>query len=172
MNSSTGELSSDQLDREAVSKYVLTISAKDNGRPSLEVRCNLTIIVLDDNDNSPTFLPNQYSDLKLLNTATDNFGGNSLIPFSKGTFSTTISEDTPPDTSIMQVKATDPDQGINGKIIYSLAEETTWLFRVDNLTGVITTAGLVVTFFVISYYLRIVSETQCKNLQLFNIFKV
>ena len=58
-----------------------------------------------------------------------------------GKYLTTISEDVPADSSIMTVRASDPDQGANGKITYSVAEETTWLFRVDNLTGVITTAG-------------------------------
>lgn len=41
----------------------------------------------------------------------------------------------------MSVKATDPDQDENGKITYAISEETSWLFRVDNLTGVVTTAG-------------------------------
>lgn len=53
----------------------------------------------------------------------------------------TISEDVAPDSSVLTVKATDPDQNENGKITYAIADETSWLFRVDNLTGVITTAG-------------------------------
>ncbi|KOC69013.1 Protein dachsous [Habropoda laboriosa] len=117
LDSVTGMLSMSNLDREAVSKYVLTISAKDKGRPSLEARCNMTVIVLDVNDNAPTFVQNHK-------------------------YVATISEDVAPDSSVMSVRATDPDQGVNGKITYAIAKETSWLFRVDNLTGVVTTAGI------------------------------
>lgn len=123
------------LDCESVSKYVLTISAKDNGRSSREARCNLTVIVLDINDNAPSFVFNQY---------TESYSRN-IFSFSSPShptkYATTISEDIAPDSSVMSVKATDPDQGVNGKITYAIAKETSWLFRVDNLTGVVTTAG-------------------------------
>ncbi|XP_054003257.1 protein dachsous [Hylaeus anthracinus] len=150
----TGMLSMSNLDRESVSKYVLTISAKDNGRPSLEAHCNLTVIVLDVNDNAPTFIQNHYTESRPRAThqAGDyaNFGLSSGFPYPAanyptsyhlGKYAVTISEDMAPDSSVMSVKATDPDQGVNGKITYAIAEETNWLFRVDNLTGVITTAG-------------------------------
>lgn len=123
-------------------KYVLTVSAKDKGRASLEARCNLTVVVLDVNDNAPSFLHNQYSDPRLRAAfAGGDFENYAAASFNQGKYSTTISEDVAPESSIMQLRATDPDQGVNGKITYSIAEESTWLFRVDNLTGVITTAG-------------------------------
>ncbi|XP_043275880.1 protein dachsous [Venturia canescens] len=151
----TGVLSVSSLDRETISKYVLTISAKDRGHPSLEARCNITIIVLDVNDNSPSFTIEQYSNTRQHSTESEvrdysNFGhqstfnqyGISMFPNNPpGKYMATVLEDVPTDSSIITVRATDPDQGTNGKIIYSVAEETTWLFRVDNLTGVITTAG-------------------------------
>lgn len=126
------------LDRETVPKYVLTISAKDKGRPSREARCNLTVIVLDINDNAPTFLQDHME-----SHAHNGFPyGSSNYPVNyHSKYVTTISEDIAPDSSVMSVKATDPDQGVNGKITYAIADETSWLFRVDNLTGVITTAG-------------------------------
>lgn len=122
------------LDRETVFKYMLTISAKDNGRSSREARCNLTVIVLDINDNAPTFVFNQYTE--------QSHSRNSFLSTNRPTkYVTTISEDIAPDSSVMSVNATDPDQGVNGKITYAIAKETSWLFRVDNLTGVVTTAG-------------------------------
>lgn len=122
------------LNREIVSKYVLTISAKDKGRPSKEAYCNLTVIVLDINDNAPIFVQN-------LNNAFMYGSSNYPANYHPAKYVTTISEDVPPDSSVMSVKAIDPDQGINGKVTYAIAEETSWLFRVDNLTGVVTTAG-------------------------------
>ncbi|XP_076655070.1 dachsous cadherin-related 1 [Halictus rubicundus] len=150
----TGTLSMSNLDREAVSKYVLTISAKDKGRPSLEARCNLTVIVLDVNDNAPQFTQNQYTEPRTRGVVQSpeypSFGLASGYTYSSANYPSnyhpskyvaTVSEDVAADSSVMSVRATDPDQGINGKITYSIGEETSWLFRVDNLTGVITTAG-------------------------------
>lgn len=142
------------LDREIVSKYVLTISAKDKGRPSLETRCNLTVNVVDVNDNAPTFVQNQYTEFRSRNNAQSSdyggfglstggyqYGASNYPDYHSAKYATTISEDVAPDSSVMFVRATDPDEGVNGKITYAIAEETSWLFRVDNLTGVITTAG-------------------------------
>lgn len=151
----TGVLSTSNLDRETVPKYTLTISAKDKGRPALEARCNHTVIVVDVNDNAPTFVQNQYTEFRSRNNSPSpdysGFGlstsgyqyGTSNYPtnYHPAKYVTTISEDVPPDSSVMFVRATDPDQGVNGKITYAIAEETSWLFRVDNLTGVVTTAG-------------------------------
>lgn len=155
LDPTTGVLSASSLDRETISKYVLTISAKDKGHPSLEARCNITVIVLDVNDNSPSFTIGQYPNSRHPTTESEahdyqTFGhqtsfpqyGSSMYPNNvPAKYMASVFEDVPTDSSIITVRATDPDQGANGKITYSVAEETTWLFRVDNLTGVITTAG-------------------------------
>ncbi|XP_072754595.1 protein dachsous isoform X1 [Anoplolepis gracilipes] len=140
LDPTTGVLSMSNLDRETVPKYILTISAKDKGRPSREARCNLTVIVLDINDNAPTFVQNQYTESHA-HTGFPYGSSNYPANYHPTKYVTTISEDVASDSSVMSVKATDPDQGLNGKITYAIAEETSWLFRVDNLTGVITTAG-------------------------------
>nr|XP_033326579.1 protein dachsous [Megalopta genalis] len=150
----TGTLSMSNLDREAVSNYILTISAKDRGRPSLEARCNLTVIVLDVNDNAPLFAQNQYTESRtrgfVQSAEYPSFGLPSGFPYGSANYPSnyhaskyvaTISEDVAADSSVMSVNASDPDQGVNGQITYSIGEETSWLFRVDNKTGVITTAG-------------------------------
>lgn len=119
----SGALSASSLDRESVSKYVLTLSAKDKGRPALEARCNLTVLVLDVNDNAPTFVePGPRQKLATKYTAS-------------------VPEDAPVDSSVVQVRAFDLDDSVNGKVTYAIAEETSWLFRVDNLTGLISTSG-------------------------------
>lgn len=136
------------LDREIVRKYKLTISAKDRGRPSREAQCNLTVIVLDVNDNAPIFLQEQYVDSHpRSNSEYIGFGmSNSGYQYGPSNYYlakyvATISEDIAPDSSVINVKALDPDQDENGRITYAIAEETSWLFRVDNLTGLVTTAG-------------------------------
>ncbi|XP_058795788.1 protein dachsous [Phymastichus coffea] len=135
LDSKTGALSVSSLDREIVSKYVLTVSARDGGRPTLETFCNLTIIVLDVNDNAPVFVDNQYSQLKLPDS---RYG----ITFTQGKYSTSVSEDVSIESSIMQVQAIDSDYGVNSQITYSIADELNGLFRIDNFTGIITTAGV------------------------------
>ncbi|XP_017772974.1 PREDICTED: protein dachsous [Nicrophorus vespilloides] len=116
INPSSGELSAKSLDRESHARYHLTIIAQDKGRPQLQGVCNITVYVEDLNDNDPKF--------------------DSML------YTANINEDVPVDTSVLKVKATDADNGFNAKIIYSLANESQWLFRIDNKTGIITTAGL------------------------------
>ncbi|CRK94042.1 CLUMA_CG007566, isoform A, partial [Clunio marinus] len=113
----TGELTSRPLDRETHSRYFLQITAQDRGTPvSYQGQCNISVIVEDQNDNDPRFEMAKYV--------------------------ATIPEDVPIGTSVLTVKAIDADLGINARIIYSLANETEWLFSIDNRSGLITTAGM------------------------------
>lgn len=112
----TGELTARQLDRETHSRYFLQITAQDRGNPvSYQSQCNISISVEDENDNDPRFEMLKY---------------NASIP-----------EDVPIGTSVLSVRATDADLGINARITYTLANETEWLFNIDNRSGLITTAG-------------------------------
>lgn len=111
----SGQLSARPLDREAKSKYSLYITARDRGKPSRVGSCNITITVEDQNDNDPQFTQNRYT--------------------------ASISENTPPGSSVLTVQATDKDHGENAKITYSLSNETQWLFKINNETGVISTVG-------------------------------
>lgn len=111
----TGQLSSRPLDREQVKQYRLVVTAHDQGEPPLAGMCNVTVIVLDQNDNDPQFDHSEYS--------------------------ATIMEDIAINSTVLAVKAHDPDYGVNAKITYSLSNETKSLFRIDSSTGVITTAG-------------------------------
>ncbi|KRT78757.1 Cadherin, partial [Oryctes borbonicus] len=116
IDAKTGELAARSLDRESHSRYHLTITAQDRGNPSLQGSCNISVLVEDQNDNDPKFDSPSYS--------------------------TSVLEDVAVDTSVLRVKAKDADLGVNARIIYSLANESQWLFRIDNKTGIITTAGL------------------------------
>lgn len=116
IDATTGKLTAKTLDRETQSRYDLTISAYDHGSPvALQGACNLTIMVEDQNDNDPVF--------------------------DTGHYSAAIPEDALIDTSIIKVRATDADLGYNKRIVYSLANESQGIFRIDNKTGIIYTTG-------------------------------
>lgn len=116
IDSNTGELTARPLDREVQSRYHLQITAQDRGSPiTYQGSCNITIAVEDQNDSHPHFDLPKYI--------------------------VSIAEDVPIGTAISTVKATDADLGINAQIVYSLENETNWLFNVDNRSGVITTTG-------------------------------
>ncbi|XP_076332831.1 LOW QUALITY PROTEIN: protein dachsous-like [Tachypleus tridentatus] len=111
----TGELSSHPLDREEISQYHLVIAARDNGKQSLTGFCNISVTVLDQNDNDPMFKKNEYH--------------------------ASVPEDAFLNTTVVIVQASDQDEGRNNNITYSLSNETLSLFKVDSATGVITTTG-------------------------------
>ena len=49
------------LDREHRPNYTLQVSARDRGDPPKSSSARVTVVVLDENDNSPNFDPRQYS---------------------------------------------------------------------------------------------------------------
>ncbi|XP_069131399.1 protein dachsous-like [Argopecten irradians] len=108
----TGQLSCTYLDREERSEYNLTIQAQDGGLNSRTMLIHIT--VLDENDNAPTFIQDKYTKR--------------------------ISEDVEIGTMVRLVSATDRDENGNGRITYSLGNDTDGMFKVDSVTGNITTA--------------------------------
>ncbi|XP_018787095.1 PREDICTED: protein dachsous isoform X1 [Bactrocera latifrons] len=112
----TGELTARCLDREQHSRYLLQIQAQDRGTPNTyQGHCNITVVVEDHNDNDPRFEQTKYM--------------------------ANIAESAAVGASVLRVKATDADLGINARLVYSLANETQWLFAIDSKTGIITTVG-------------------------------
>ncbi|XP_011701166.1 PREDICTED: cadherin-related tumor suppressor [Wasmannia auropunctata] len=85
---------SGQLDREQRSNYTLEVTAKDRGEPPRSSSIIISITVLDENDNSPLFDPKQYF--------------------------ATIAENASIGASVLQVSATDRDEGANGRVRYSI----------------------------------------------------
>uniref|UniRef100_A0A673BTU2 Protocadherin 18b n=1 Tax=Sphaeramia orbicularis TaxID=375764 RepID=A0A673BTU2_9TELE len=83
------------LDRESQSSYQLQLTASDNGVPPKSGSTLLKISISDSNDNSPVFDEQAYV-INLL-------------------------ENCPLGTLIIDLNATDPDEGTNGKIVYSFS---------------------------------------------------
>ena len=103
------------LDREAFPMYSLVIEASDQGQPSFTSMARVTITVGDVNDNAPTISPVSSP----LN----------------------ISIDSPVGTPIVQVMASDPDVGSNGRLTFSIASgNINSSFQITNSTGVIELA--------------------------------
>ena len=125
INASTGMIrTTTVLDREALanmnlfappdSQQVLVVQAEDRGTPSLFSQADVTIQLLDINDNSPQFIP---------------------IPSS-----ISLLENIPINTFILDASATDADLGANAEVIYSLTSDTPSLpFSIDPSTGTVTT---------------------------------
>ncbi|XP_040042715.2 protocadherin-10 isoform X1 [Gasterosteus aculeatus] len=107
------------LDREqqAVHRYVLT--AVDGGIPQRTGTALLVVKVLDSNDNAPTFDQSVYS--------------------------VNLRENSPLSTLIIQLNATDVDEGQNGEIVYSFSSHNAPrikdLFNIDARSGRIEVAG-------------------------------
>ncbi|XP_075440227.1 protocadherin-16, partial [Ascaphus truei] len=83
-----------ELDRENQSSYTLTLEAYDGGSPSRSSQMRLHVSILDINDHAPAFNQSRYQ--------------------------THISESLQPGASVLQVYATDADQGPNGEVTYEI----------------------------------------------------
>uniref|UniRef100_A0A8C7ZZX1 Protocadherin-16 n=1 Tax=Oryzias sinensis TaxID=183150 RepID=A0A8C7ZZX1_9TELE len=103
------------LDREKRSTYTLTLEAFDGGSPIRTDQMTLDITVQDINDNAPVFQQSRYH--------------------------TIISENLQPGNSILQVSASDADEGPNGMVLYEInrrQSDPDQYFVIDSHSGVIT----------------------------------
>ncbi|KAM9357329.1 protocadherin alpha-8-like [Symphorus nematophorus] len=109
------------LDREQKDKHTLLVTAVDGGKPPKSGTLNVSIVVLDVNDNRPIFTQEIYQ--------------------------IEIQENVPLATSIFRMNATDPDEGTNSEIEYSLGKtlkkKVYDIFELDKLTGEIRVKGIV-----------------------------
>ncbi|KAK3535565.1 hypothetical protein QTP70_016835 [Hemibagrus guttatus] len=109
-----------ELDREMESSFELTLFAWDKGNPPKSGSTKVNVIVLDSNDNSPMFEEN--------------------API------VDLPEDVVRGTVVFNLHATDPDQGANGEVVYSLSKhaplDVERLFSVDPQTGAVVLKGL------------------------------
>ncbi|XP_075397845.1 protocadherin gamma-B4 isoform X21 [Tenrec ecaudatus] len=102
------------LDREEQKSYHLTLTALDGGDPVLSSTAQIQVLVTDANDNPPVF--------------------------SQDVYRVGLREDVSPGTAVLQVMATDEDEGGNAEITFSFREaDRITQFEVDSSTGVITT---------------------------------
>ncbi|XP_022042616.2 protocadherin alpha-8-like [Acanthochromis polyacanthus] len=109
------------LDREAAERHSLVLTALDGGKPPKSGNMNIVVNVLDVNDNTPVF--------------------------SKDVYSVLLSENAPIGTTVIQVNATDLDDGQNGEIYYSFGNSVSnqlfAIFDINPSTGEITVKGVI-----------------------------
>ena len=107
------------LDRETTNIYYLEVTVKDGGSVRLSSSCTATVIIEDENDNSPS-------------------SNNPNYEF-------TVLENVPSLTYVGTVNASDADTGDNSDIVYSI--ELIWKgskhFAIDNITGDIVTVDAI-----------------------------
>lgn len=102
-----------KLDREQVSSYDLIITAKDKGTPSLDNTVSVKIIITDVNDNRPQF--------------------------EKSSYVTSIYENTSPNSKLFDIRASDSDEGLNGRVGYKIKSGDSKTFNIDPTTGELKT---------------------------------
>ncbi|XP_008303581.1 protocadherin alpha-8-like, partial [Stegastes partitus] len=109
------------LDKEAARSHRLLLTAVDGGKPARSGTMGIIVNVLDVNDNMPVFVRDSYTAV--------------------------LKENSPVGTTIIQVNATDLDDGLNGEVVYSFGNNVNHklrkLFEVDANTGEIIVKGLI-----------------------------
>ncbi|XP_075131397.1 protocadherin gamma-B2-like isoform X10 [Leptodactylus fuscus] len=83
------------LDREKEGMYELTLTASDSGNPIQTGTTMIKVVVTDFNDNAPMFTQNLYK--------------------------VSVKENLPVNSTILQVSASDEDEGVNAQITYSFS---------------------------------------------------
>ncbi|XP_025029326.1 protocadherin gamma-A8-like, partial [Python bivittatus] len=103
------------LDREKERMHHLILTASDGGHPVKTGTLNIEVNVIDTNDNPPVF--------------------------SQATYKASLKENTPRGTSVLQVKASDRDEGSNAEISYifcDIPEHVNQTFNLDPIDGTIS----------------------------------
>ncbi|XP_038556228.1 protocadherin alpha-7-like [Micropterus salmoides] len=107
------------LDRESVKSHVLLLTAIDGGKPPRSGNMTIIVDVFDVNDNPPVFTQDSYT--------------------------VQLKENSPVGTTVIQVNATDLDDGSNGEVVYSFGNDVDARararFDLNSVTGVLTVAG-------------------------------
>ena len=100
-----------RIDREKTAFFVLTVQVKDHGNKPLSSSTQVRINILDENDCFPLFDPPIYS--------------------------LSVNENTAIGTSVLQVKATDADDGRNSEVYYYFIKDHDF-FAINAHTGVVS----------------------------------
>ncbi|XP_015749275.1 PREDICTED: protocadherin Fat 4-like, partial [Acropora digitifera] len=170
INSTTATITTrlnDSLDRETNETYHLTLRATDGGNKTSTVP--LVVKVTDVNDELPRFSQQVFyanvsedaargtivarltaTDLDLLilnkeitytSTGADaKFYINRATEFSQPLYVQDYREESPKDTSILSVRANDPDSGVNADIKFSIVGNATRYVKIDAISGFISQA--------------------------------
>ncbi|NWY59960.1 PCDC2 protein, partial [Chionis minor] len=107
------------LDREQSALQQLVLTAVDGGDPPKSGTAQISVRVMDTNDNPPAF--------------------------DRSTYTVSLLENAPPGTLVVKLNASDPDEGSNGDVIYSFGSYTPQkvrqLFSVDPHSGEVRVNG-------------------------------
>ncbi|KAF1446054.1 Protocadherin alpha-C2, partial [Spheniscus demersus] len=107
------------LDREQSALQQLVLTAVDGGDPPKSGTAQISVRVVDTNDNPPAF--------------------------DRSTYTVSLLENAPPGTLVVKLNASDPDEGSNGDVIYSFSSYTPQkvrqLFTVDPHSGEVRVNG-------------------------------
>ncbi|XP_055782673.1 protocadherin alpha-2-like isoform X23 [Salvelinus fontinalis] len=107
------------LDREKQPVIQLTLTAVDGGKPPQSGTLPIVVNVIDSNDNSPSF--------------------------SKPLYKVSVPENIPFGTTVLTLSATDLDEGLNSKLVYSFIERGNLnpadMFALNSDTGEMTVKG-------------------------------
>ncbi len=107
-----------ELDREQQKELTLILTAVDGGTPPRSGTVVIHVTVLDANDNAPVF--------------------------SQDIYKVSLPENSPLDTVVVTVSATDADEGQNGEVTYEfsrISDRARKLFSLDSSTGAIRVTG-------------------------------
>ncbi|KAJ4946450.1 hypothetical protein JOQ06_024117 [Pogonophryne albipinna] len=102
----------DELDRENQQEINLLLTALDGGSPQRSGTVVIHVTVLDANDNAPVF--------------------------SQAVYKASLPENSPVDTVVVTVSATDADEGVNGDVTYEfghVTEDFKKIFSIDRKVG-------------------------------------
>ncbi|XP_036379667.1 protocadherin alpha-3-like, partial [Megalops cyprinoides] len=107
------------LDREIAQSHILQLIALDGGNPHRSDTLNITVVVLDINDNAPVCNNQKYTVI--------------------------LKEGVPIGTFVAKVTAVDLDDGVNGEVTYAFgtkfSSHASQLFDLDTKSGVIKVKG-------------------------------
>ncbi|XP_067454500.1 protocadherin gamma-A4-like [Thunnus thynnus] len=109
-----------KLDREKQKEINLLLTALDGGSPQRSGTVVIHVTVLDANDNAPVF--------------------------SQAVYKAILPENSPPDTTVIRVSATDADEGVNGDVTYDfghVSDDDVNVFSIDPTTGEIRVTGVI-----------------------------
>uniref|UniRef100_A0A672FTK2 Protocadherin gamma-A11-like n=1 Tax=Salarias fasciatus TaxID=181472 RepID=A0A672FTK2_SALFA len=107
-----------ELDREKERDINLVLTAVDGGNPQRSGTAIINVSVLDANDNAPVF--------------------------DQAVYTASLPENSPVDTVVLTVRATDVDEGVNGEVTYEfsrISETAKKVFTLGSTTGEIKVIG-------------------------------
>uniref|UniRef100_A0A3Q0T6Q0 Cadherin domain-containing protein n=1 Tax=Amphilophus citrinellus TaxID=61819 RepID=A0A3Q0T6Q0_AMPCI len=124
-----------ELDREQKQELTIVLVATDGGTPQRSGTAVIYVSVLDANDNAPAF--------------------------SQAVYKASLPENSPLDTVVITVRATDADEGVNGEVTYEfdhISDENHDMFSLDQTNGEVRVSGSLDYEQVPSYEMQITAK--------------